>query len=228
MKASPQWEFYREKIQEWNDDGDFARPWLCSTIVATMYYRDRRIVKKEMQDIVASGLPMGFKWGPEIDHVNLIHQRYHMLQWELANPETKIEDLETIFEIGGGYGAMALVASKLGFRGTYFIHDLPELEEFQRNHLAFRGVKCEMKWEKMNRPDLMIAIASLCEIPPRSRTRFLKGIKPRSYLLAYAGVWDLVDNTNYFEKWANKIGLPSKVYGDRHQLKYLVSTEEVE
>jgi hypothetical protein len=163
--------------------------------------------------------------GSEKDHINLIHQRYHLLQWEKVNPNTKIEDVETILEIGGGYGALAIVASRLGFTGDYHIIDLPVFEEYQRQHLDFRGVNCTMKWKKIERPDLMIAIASLCEIPVEARDRFLSSVRPRSYLFAYASYWDDVNNTEYFTDWSERQGLDSITYGDRHQLKYLISTE---
>jgi hypothetical protein len=180
---------------------------------------------EEYKIIRTSGFLMGVKMGSEKDHINLIHQRYHLLQWEKANPNTKIEDIETILEIGGGYGALAIVASRLGFVGDYHIIDLPVFEEYQRQHLDFRGVNCTMKWDKISRPDLMIAIASLSEIPVKSRTKFLYDVRPRSYLTAYAEWWDDVNNTEYFTDWAEQQGLDSITYGDRHQLQYLISTE---
>jgi len=52
----------------------------------------------------------------------------------------RISDFEFVFEFGGGYGSFARIAHALGFRGTWLIHDLPELAALQRMYLGQRGV----------------------------------------------------------------------------------------
>jgi len=229
MKPSPAWDNYRSEMQKHIDKGDFRHPWQWSTVVATMFVGQGEIIKRELQEIRRLGVVAACSWSTDGDCTNLIHQRYQILQWELANPQKKISDLKTIVEIGAGYGAMVIILSRLGFRGKYHIVDLPELEIVQRQHLAFRDVKCRLKWNERVRPDLMIAIASLSEIPPKSRTPFLERIRPRSYLLSYQPEWDKVDNKNYFKKWATKYhdnGGPSFMsFSDPNMMDYLISSE---
>jgi hypothetical protein len=52
----------------------------------------------------------------------------------------RISDYDFIFEFGGGYGSFARIAHALGFRGQYYIHDLPELAALQRLYLGQRGI----------------------------------------------------------------------------------------
>ncbi len=229
MKPSPEWDNYRIEMQKHIDKGDFRHPWQWPTVVATMYVGRGEVVKRELQEIRKAGVVSACSWSVDDDCANLIHQRYQLMQWELANPEKKISDLKTIVEVGAGYGAMIILLSRLGFRGKYYIVDLPELEIVQRQHLAFRGIKCRLKWGEKVRPDLLIGIASLSEIPPKGRTVFLNRCKPKSYLIAYQPDWGKVDNRNYFKKWAMKYhvnGGPSFIsFADPNQFDYLISAE---
>ena len=56
---------------------------------------------------------------------NMVHQAYILKQWEDA-AGGQVEKLTTVFEFGGGYGAMARLCKQLGFKGVHVIVDLPE------------------------------------------------------------------------------------------------------
>ena len=49
---------------------------------------------------------------------NLIHNAYHIAQFE-EKMKINIQDMDFIFEFGGGYGSMCRLLHNLGFRGRY-------------------------------------------------------------------------------------------------------------
>lgn len=127
----------------------------------------------------------------ESNQRNLINQAYHLKLWEDTTGR-RVRELHSIFEFGGGYGAMALVAQRAGFRGVYAIHDLPEFALLQ-------------DWWLGNQPeavpvthlpgpveaDLFIAIYSISETPPAERDRWLKA---ESYLMLCSSQFAEYDN----------------------------------
>lgn len=230
MKSSSAWDRYRSEMQKHIDEGDFRHPWQWSTVVATMYVGQGKVISEELKEIRRLGVVAACSWSTDEDCTNLIHQRYHILQWELANPDKKIPELQTIFEVGAGYGAMAIILSRLSFRGTLNILDLPELEIVQRQHLAFRGIKCRLKWRECIKPDLLIAISSLSEIPIDDRRSFMDRLRPKSYLITYQPDWESDDNRTYFKNWAENLrangGPPYMIFEQGPTHDYLISTAE--
>lgn len=134
---------------------------------------------------------------------NLIHQAYHLLQWEQKTGR-QVQDLNTIVEIGGGYGAMALIIRRLGFRGRYVIFDLPEFSLLQEYYLSNVGIgDIEFQtviWEKID-CDLLIGLYSLNEMPLKARKPIIDACPAQSYLIAYGGGWGGVDNMG----WATEL-----------------------
>lgn len=133
---------------------------------------------------------------------NLIHQAYHIQQWEQVTGK-HIEGLDTIVEFGGGYGAMRLLCHELGFRGKYIIFDLPEFALLQEYYLGqFSGV--ETIWNprrhKTRNTDLFIALYSLSEVEPNERAQYLPAAS--SFLFLYSGQWEAWDNVAWFRNFA--------------------------
>jgi hypothetical protein len=131
---------------------------------------------------------------------NLVHQAYHLKQW-LDLSDHNIHDLDCIVEIGGGYGAMALICHRLGFDGTYCIVDLPEFSLLQNYYLDQCGIT-NVVWTSADvadeiEPDLVIALFSVSEMPLSER----KIPKSDNYLFAYQPHWMGIDNMDYF--WHN-------------------------
>lgn len=230
MKPSGIWANHEKNMETYVERGDFREPWKFGTVIATMFVNDRKnIIAREYKALEDAGVK-GVWRADEQDKNNLIHQRYTFHQWEVNNPDRPISEMDTILEVGAGYGASVIVASRMGFRGTYHIVDLPPMEIVQQEHLAFRGIKCRVVWEEIPRPDLFVAIASLSEIPVASRDPFLDRISPKSYLIGYQHVWELVDNRKYFDEWRIKVmtrGADRRSIrrSDLNQLEYLVSKE---
>lgn len=145
---------------------------------------------------------------------NAIHQAYHLLQFELTTGK-RIEDLQFVFEFGGGYGCLCRIAHKLGFQGQYIIYDLPVLSLLQWYYLGavdIGGVDLvadipALKVSLKQIPDesLFIAIWSLCEVdmPLRREIERLVAEFPM-FLLAYHRDMLGIDNIAYFDEFAQR------------------------
>lgn len=130
---------------------------------------------------------------------NTVHQTFHLYLWELYT-RFSIAKLGRVVEWGGGYGAMAIVLSNLGFSGEYNIVDFPEflaLQEYYLSHthpaiesVNFGGVFQEPV-------DLFIANFSLSETPFEDRLI----PEAASYLISYQAVFDGMDNVAWFDKY---------------------------
>lgn len=139
---------------------------------------------------------------------NLIHQAYHLQQYEQTTGK-RIEDLKSIVEFGGGYGAMCLLIHELGFKGKYVIYDLPEFSLLQEYYLSQYGIKPE--WNPRRKPkdvDLFIALYSISEVSPNERS--LKMVRANSYLCLYSGQWQEWNNVEWFRKFAASTALEWK------------------
>lgn len=131
--------------------------------------------------------------------LNLIHQAYHIQQWENATGKD-IRTLDTIVEFGGGYGAMCLLAHRLGFEGKYIIYDLPEFSLLQEYYLSQFGLLANVTWNPKEQPkdvDLFMALYSISEVPMNERDELM--VKAKSYLFLYSGLWEGWKNVDYFQ-----------------------------
>lgn len=150
--------------------------------------------------------------------LNLIHQMYHLWKWQQVTGR-KIADLDMIIEFGGGYGAMALVARRMGFRGSYFIQDLPEFELLQEFFLSnadpYSGTTFFSHgntWIGDKPASLLIAGYSLSECDYSLRDKFLTENLADSYLLWYSDRFEDYDNVWYFQGGGDRPAMP---YSDR-------------
>jgi hypothetical protein len=120
----------------------------------------------------------------------------------------RIDQLQSIFEFGGGYGAMAFMAYGMGFRGHYCIYDLPEFALLQQYYLG-QVVPMYSDWPAciwldaitnipISQFDLMIGCYSLSEIGYDFRRNLLTCYPADSYLLLYSGGFADYDNLEYF------------------------------
>lgn len=138
--------------------------------------------------------------------MNLIHQAYHIQQWEQTTGK-HINQLDTIVEFGGGYGAMALLCHRLGFSGKYVIYDLPEFSLLQEYYLSQFGLLDKVSWNPAKNPkpqdiDLYIGLYSLSEIPIEDRASGQHPLFAKSYLFLYSGQWESYNNVEWFqERW---------------------------
>lgn len=174
-----------------------------SSIVATMFVGEAPYITLERTAL------LGANWGNVLElqewdgqpSTNLLHQAYHLLRWEQVTGE-RVSDLDSILEIGAGYGAMARVARARGFAGRYTIVDLPEMVKIQQFYLAQYGVEAEWKraGERVE-AELLISLWSLSELPLHERSRLIESaeIGLSHVLLAYQDMWgDELSNELYF------------------------------
>jgi hypothetical protein len=147
---------------------DEADRFLCwSTVSATMVVGDVPYVRAEYDRLDAAGWlgsldepglgdPPRLPYDPSISG-NLVHQAYHLLAWTQTTG-LKLADVSSILEFGGGYGALAMLAWRLGFRGDYRLWDLPELELLQQFYLSNVSPGRRFIWGDVNAAaDLLIA-----------------------------------------------------------------------
>lgn len=137
---------------------------------------------------------------------NLIHQLYHLRQW-LDRSQVDVSQLSAICEIGAGYGAMALICRRLGFKGQYYIEDLPELKQVQGYYLHNTIGLDNIIWRVPETCDLLIACHSLGEMAVAERGALLAMVEADSYLFASSYEFGEVDNQTWFKGFASKIEL---------------------
>lgn len=193
------WKTHEESLRLHFDQGaDPARPWTWSTIMATCYVGAGKLLTGEVAEMRMNGaLPLP-PWDDQ-DESNLLHQRYHLWRWQQNHFGMRISDLRNIQEFGGGYGAMAIVAARLGFRGTYAIEDLPAFERLQDEHHSLRGpYTFNLIHDRIRRPDLLVSCFALDETPVAEREKFLDGMTPKTYLFA----WGNGNSQPWFAGWA--------------------------
>lgn len=214
----PHWEYWRwelwQEVQQ--NDPIFFMNWPC--VYHTMLV-EHWSMEKEWSYLLEYGPKLWSRW-PNIvlPHIgrpdyfmgsgyssNMINQAYHIALWENTTGQ-RIDQLENIIEFGGGYGAMALLCWRLGFRGNCIIYDLPEFSLLQEWFLSQEGVE-NVAWnpvglEPYAATDLLIALYSLSETPIELRESFLGRVMADSYLFLYSPTWEEYDNVAYFRDFA--------------------------
>jgi hypothetical protein len=144
---------------------------------------------------------------------NLIHHAYHVQRLREITGRS-LEDFAQIVEFGGGYGSFARLAFRLGFTGTYHVHDFPEFAALQRYYLrsvmAVRGLdlpagftaSAEQADTPAPDPDggLFVALWSLSETPPADREPWIGAVGgSAAALLAFQHEFEGTDNRAWFE-----------------------------
>jgi hypothetical protein len=114
----------------------------------------------------------------------------------------KVKDMESIVEIGAGYGDMCSVIHALGFKGKYTIVDIPEMRPVQEFYLGKQGITPSFSFEDSNvgPADLVIGTWSLSETSREYRDQFLPKIKDSKnwLILSQAKVFGEEFNHEYF------------------------------
>lgn len=204
-KKPPYWEAWRHQLWQLGQTDDPANftNWPCC--YHTMLVRHWPDAIRYERQRVSHMMPVSLLSFKHDEYDNLIHQAYHLHQWQQTTGR-KVADLSTIVEFGGGYGAMCLLCRRLGFKGRYVIYDLPEFSLLQQWYLSQHGVEAE--WNPRRKPkdvDLFMALYSLSEVPPEQRNRLV--VKAKSYLFLYSGQWEAWDNVEWFKQFAMSTAL---------------------
>jgi hypothetical protein len=207
VKPGHNWRFWAYDLRQniLNNDPNEFLTW--PGVVGTMFVGNAPYIDYEISQlpveyrdfIIESGIgkPVLYDAGNYASSGNIIHQAYHLSRWERYQPPFKLWEIDTIIEIGGGYGTMAMLVHRLGFTGRYIIYDLPEFSLLQQFYLSQNGIDCVEFATQIDRVmpcDLLIGLYSLSEMPLHTRETILSLCQAKSYLLAYQANWGERDN----------------------------------
>lgn len=219
----PHWDYWRQQMRDslWYQNPITFCDW---PVIRHTMLMDHLPIEKSA-DIVSANLPRYHtaletpKWllskGDEYGSAGLfsrtmIEQCAFIAMWERMSGR-KIEDQEVVFEFGGGFGAMALLVRRLGFKGRYIIYDFPEMEYLQEWFLAENGVTdIDFQTDLNNlfvETDLLIAIDSISEVPFDLREKFWSHVVAKGMAIRYSPQWEKYDNRKYFFDFASYYGL---------------------
>lgn len=201
------WEYRQSELIKHIDQDDPSEFLAWPTIISTMFVGDKSTVRSELA--VLRSLSDWPRWeqaireddfgkperlsGETWTSGNLVHQAYHLHRWEQTNGRC-IDQLQSIVEIGGGYGAMAKIARRAGFTGKYLICDIPAFALLQEYYLSQLNISVDhlTQPDGKQQADLLIALWSLDEMPIDKSQGWLSSVTADRYLLAMNGAIDLM------------------------------------
>lgn len=218
------WDFRRKKLREriLTESGDLSDFLTWPTVVEALYS-----MKTEWTVDEFSGLKepyVEYAKDPDIGNpqfpklLNGTHSATYIRQayaLQLASDISGIspDSLSSIFEFGGGYGALAHVARRAGFKGMHIIYDYPELSLVQRWFHGRAGIGGHgIQYLNSTAPsityavNLFISICALDEAPPPIRKQVLNSVWADYYMIWYTkhamGDWgDGIDNRDWFDMY---------------------------
>lgn len=128
---------------------------------------------------------------------------HHVLMFEMIR-EKSILEYDNIIEFGAGIGETARVIIDRGFKGKYYIIDLPEVLKISSYYLENKIIPIDKLIELPDNMSnsLFIATWSLSEVPMSYRDEVAAKIKGYDQLLIYQKDFEGINNTPYFiEQW---------------------------
>jgi hypothetical protein len=154
---------------------------------------------------------------------NRIRQVYHLKKFsDFSN--INIKTIKKVIEIGGGYGCMARIFSKLNHKIKYIIFDTFEVNLLQYYFLKLNKLEVAIENSKSrinlissikinneinyknNSKTLLIANWSLSEMPLKLRNKILKLIFKIPYILiSFQDKFEDINNLKYFKKIKMKL-----------------------
>ena len=152
---------------------------------------------------------------------NRIRQVYHLKRFK-DFVDIDLKSIKNIIEIGGGYGCMARIFSKINKSCNYLIFDTEEVNYLQYYYLnlnklnvKFETIKANFNLTKSlsllkkkllqnNGICLFIANWSLSEMPLKLRWEILRYFDNANYILiSFQDKFENIDNINFFKKIKN-------------------------
>jgi hypothetical protein len=202
----------------------FVSPELKAIIKSDNYNSFWKAILKESN----IGNPLRY-WKYPKSSGNLIHHAYHLLRFNQTT-NIKADELDFIFEFGGGYGSLCRVFHKAGFKNRYVIFDLPVFSAIQKYYLKNSEIKILEKKDYLTKESGVICISdiaeleellnlistndnrlflatwSLSETPLGFRENFVNLFSKFNYFLfAYQIQFIDVNNVQYFKNIQNKL-----------------------
>lgn len=227
MKTTKPWEKHQKIVTDYIDKYGYDNLLREPTIQGTMFVGDNDITRQEYYELVKNinydkcwrqaiqdkgyGNPERFPLNPNTSG-NYVHCAYHLSQFEEVH-KVAVRDLDYITEVGAGYGAMATVCYKAGFRGKYICFDLPVFSEIQRQYILANtcldfGCYSDIRQLIELQPSdesMFISTWAVSEMPTSYRDNILNQVtKYKNILLAYQCFFEGMDINGYFEEWQKK------------------------
>ncbi len=214
----------------------------------TMFVEDQPFVNVELE-FLRSLKDLKTRWEPAIldqgvgnaphsryyskTNANTLHHAYTLAKYETTT-SSHMEDFDVIIEFGGGYGNFCKLCHRLGFKGKYFILDLPEFSILQEYYLSAYGLHVRegigdaesaqegifvvrdlnlevlsliSKMATDSRKALFVAMWSLSETSLDFRENFAEKIHLDSmshFLFAHQDRFNEIDNLTWFANFRGK------------------------
>lgn len=224
--AENKWLRYRNQLRKQILQRDPNRFLTWTSIRSTMFleniYQDEVEYLKKLHDFnswvtALKESPIG---SPSANHKyfksspNLIHHAFSVAKLIQAH-NVPLSSLGSVVEIGGGYGSMCRLFYNKGYKGKYFIYDLPEFSALQnfylslvlssKNYSRTSLIVEKVKLDSIQNIDIFIATWSISEMSVVTRDSLLNAAKnPKYYLIAYQAKFADVDNMVYFSELMKK------------------------
>ncbi len=201
-----------------NDDPTCFLQW--DVIRRTMFVRSGPFVRTELTALGADP-DWGHRWRAAVTEDrfgkpsmlpryrassgNRVHHAYHIREFERSTG-TSLGSIDCVFEFGGGFGGMAHLLRRLGFRGRHVILDLPMFSALQRFYLRTvlpdqdRDIYCvdepSRAFELLaGKHRLMIATWSFSEVPAAVRESVSSLVNAcNHFLVAFQERFEELDN----------------------------------
>lgn len=227
--AENKWISFKNKIREYvkNDDPRMFVSW--PPIRFNMHYVPRRF---EINTIKKSPLAAEFTRALRIESSssipcyampeaseNGIRQAFHLDKF-LSVTGVNLSEIDQVFEFGGGYGSMCLLASRLGFHGRYVVFDWPEFSAIQKYYLSRENIDRSMgkagsgadiiflneikdiaRVIDKNKRTLLIATWSLSECSVELRETIFNETSASYFLITYQKEFGGINNEKYFTEF---------------------------
>ena len=232
QEAHDEWKQFQLLLSEEIASND-PRGFLSWKVIRkTMLMRDQGVAKKELGILkndnewgriskaienMNFGIPIALVKEKKFN-TNMIHLASHLVNYKNTTIDEILEH-DLIVEFGGGYGAMALILRKLGYRGRYVIMDFPIFNCLQKYYLSNNGVEIEggdinlvsdfidlQDYISASKRSMLIATWSFSETPIEFRNLnrlFFSGFD--DYLIAYQDVFCGINNESFFAEFKEAV-----------------------
>ena len=143
---------------------------------------------------------------------NNLHHIYS-LQVMIDNLNVDLSDFSTVTEFGGGYGNVARIFRKCGFKGDYRIYDIPEfckIQDFYLKQNSINDIYLLSKDDKINKVDeksLFIGLWSITETPIETRQYYIDNLKILDHDNIFIAMGDYFYDENNMS-WLNDTIIP--------------------
>lgn len=129
------------------------------------------------------------------------------LEWQAGHMSFwpgDINDISSVVEVGGGFGAMHHLWRNRGYEGDWYSYDYPVMYKLQFYYSQKNGFDFPIWVEPPLEADMFIACFSLSEMDLEEREIAMANAKFKHHIVVYASKWDEVDNREYFSSWPGK------------------------